>query len=74
MPILLGMQVGKAGEWDGNIYNSDNGKTYQGSIALKSDDIVHVEGCVLGILCGGEDWTRIAPQHDLPEITCKQAE
>jgi len=25
---------------------------------LKGDDTLRIEGCVLGFLCGGQDWTR----------------
>ena len=29
-----------------------------GSLKLASPDILQVRGCVLGIFCGGENWTR----------------
>lgn len=73
MPILLGMQRKNDNEWDGNIYNADNGKTYKGSIALKAANVLHVEGCVLGVLCGGEDWTRFTFPSHVPDINCGQA-
>ncbi len=60
LPILLGMKEKAVGsEWDGDIYDADSGDTYHGDITLKSEDTLHVEGCVMGFLCGGEDWTRI---------------
>ena len=60
MPIILDMKpsASKENRWEGQIYNSENGKTYDGSITLESADALRVEGCVLGILCGGETWTR----------------
>lgn len=62
MPILLGMLPGKDQRWEGDIYNAQNGKIYHSSIRLESADVLHIEGCVLfGLLCGGEDWTRIKP-------------
>jgi uncharacterized protein (DUF2147 family) len=59
MPVLLGMKATQANRWDGQIYNSENGKTYTGNISLSSPDVLRVEGCLL-IFCGGQDWTRVA--------------
>ncbi len=61
MPILLGMKADDKGVWQGQIYNSDNGKFYSGSLRLRTPNVLSVEGCVLGILCGGEDWARYEP-------------
>jgi uncharacterized protein (DUF2147 family) len=59
MPILLGLGPSdRRGTWSGQIYNSEDGRTYSGRISLTGRDTLHVEGCVLGILCGGEDWHR----------------
>jgi uncharacterized protein (DUF2147 family) len=58
MPILLRMRPASRGRWEGQIYNSENGRTYEGSIALRDANTLRVEGCVLGFLCGGQDWTR----------------
>ena len=61
MPILLGMARSGPNQWDGEIYNSENGKTYSASIALQDANTLRVQGCVLGFLCGGENWTRAEP-------------
>lgn len=58
IPILLNMAPSDPGKWEGEIYNAENGRTYDGSITLRSANTLHVEGCVMGFLCGGEDWTR----------------
>jgi uncharacterized protein (DUF2147 family) len=58
MPVLLAMKATKPNRWDGQIYNSENGKTYTGNISLASPDVLRVEGCLL-IFCGGQDWTRV---------------
>lgn len=63
MPILLGMTRKKDNQWSGEIYNSEDGRRYAASISLRDQNTLQVQGCVLGILCGGEDWTR-APQPD----------
>jgi len=59
MPVLLDMKSTEPGRWDGDVYNAENGKTYSSHVSLVSPDVLRVEGCVLGILCGGENWTRI---------------
>jgi len=61
MPVLLGMTQSKANQWDGQIYNSEDGHTYSASIILLNDNYLRVKGCFLAILCGGETWTRVAP-------------
>lgn len=66
MPILLGMTRSKVNQWDGEIYNSEDGHTYSASITLLNPSMLRVQGCFLGFLCGGENWTRVDPQ-DLPD-------
>jgi uncharacterized protein (DUF2147 family) len=56
--LLLGMKPGSDGRWEGDIYNPENGKIYSSRMWLKGDDVLRIEGCVLGFLCGGQDWTR----------------
>lgn len=62
MPVLLGMKPSKPNEWSGDIYNSQDGRTYSASISLLRPDALKVQGCVLGFLCGGENWTRVPPE------------
>ena len=58
MPVLLGMHGSGQGKWTGHIYNAEDGQTYEGHISLAGANALRVEGCVLGIMCGGETWTR----------------
>jgi hypothetical protein len=61
MPILLDMQKkSNADQWEGQVYNAKDGKLYESSITLNSPNELEIEGCVLGILCGGETWTRVS--------------
>jgi uncharacterized protein (DUF2147 family) len=62
MPILLEMKK-KAGadSWEGSVYNAKDGQTYSSSITPTDADHLEIKGCVLGFLCGGETWTRVAP-------------
>ena len=60
VPILLGMAPTKPNRWEGQIYNTDNGKTYSGSISVEGDTKLQLEGCLFpNFLCGGQDWTRV---------------
>jgi uncharacterized protein (DUF2147 family) len=62
MPILLDMKK-KAGadSWEGQVYNAKDGQTYTSSITPADAEHLEIRGCVLGFLCGGETWTRVAP-------------
>jgi hypothetical protein len=62
MPILLDMKK-KPGvdSWEGQVYNAKDGQTYSSSITPTDADHLEIRGCVLGFLCGGETWSRVAP-------------
>jgi uncharacterized protein (DUF2147 family) len=62
MPILIDMKK-KAGvdQWEGQVYNAKDGQLYSSTITPTSADQLEIRGCVLGFLCGGETWTRVAP-------------
>jgi uncharacterized protein (DUF2147 family) len=47
-------------QWEGQVYNANDGKTYSSTIKPVGSDKLEIQGCVLGFLCGGETWTRIA--------------
>ncbi len=61
MPVLINMKK-KAGvdQWEGEVYNANDGKTYSSTIKPVGSDKLEIQGCVLGFLCGGETWTRVA--------------
>ncbi len=58
LPLFLGMRPSGPGKWSGHIYNADDGKIYASNITLPAPDSLRVEGCV-GVLCGGETWSRV---------------
>ena len=62
MPILIDMkkQPGVA-QWEGQVYNAKDGQFYSSTIRPIGSDQLEIRGCVLGFLCGGETWTRVAP-------------
>ena len=61
MPILIDMKK-KAGadQWQGQVYNAKDGEFYSSTIKPIGSDQLEIQGCVLGFLCGGETWTRVA--------------
>jgi uncharacterized protein (DUF2147 family) len=58
MPVLLALKPDQSGEWRGHIYNAEDGQTYDSHVKLAGAGRLRVEGCVMGIMCGGETWTR----------------
>ncbi len=61
IPILINMKKKSgADQWEGEVYNANDGKTYSSTIKPVGSDKLEIKGCVLGFLCGGETWTRIA--------------
>ena len=56
--IMSGAAKDTADRWKGQIYNSEDGKTYAGYVTVKSKDEVKLEGCVLSFLCKSHTWRR----------------
>lgn len=57
LPLFSGMRPAGPNKWSGQIYNADDGNSYASNISLTDSDMLRVEGCV-GMLCGGETWSR----------------
>ena len=61
MPILIDMKKQPAVDlWEGQVYNAKDGQFYSSKIKPVGSDQLEIQGCVLGFLCGGETWTRVA--------------
>jgi uncharacterized protein (DUF2147 family) len=66
VPILINMKPGGS-QWDGEVYNAQDGSIYTSHIRLVSPDVLSIEGCVLGgLICGGENWTRVPLEKGSP--------
>ena len=48
-----------ANKWLGALYNRENGKTYSGTVTVKTKDAIELSGCVAAVLCRTITWTRI---------------
>ena len=50
LSILIGMKPAGEGQWQGAIYNPDDGKVYSASVR-QSGSTLKVKGCVAGVFC-----------------------
>ena len=81
MPILIDMKKKKpnADQWEGQVYNAKDGQFYSSTIKPVDPDHLQIQGCVLGFLCGGETWTRVAgpipssPANSMAKTPAKMA-
>ena len=58
VPIVLGMKPDGPNKWTGSIYMSAWGKIFSGGVSLEKADTMRITGCLVGFLCGGENWSR----------------
>jgi uncharacterized protein (DUF2147 family) len=69
MPVLMGLAPKEPGKWQGEIYNSQNGKMYSASISLADEDTLDLEGCLFtNFMCMTQKWTRVKvpPANTIP--------
>ena len=57
--ILSNMRPDGKNKWKGNIYNPDDGNTYSSRMKLQNNNLMKVEGCVIGFLCKSMKFTRL---------------
>jgi uncharacterized protein (DUF2147 family) len=63
---LIGVQIvidmkpdATADKWKGQVYNAEDGRTYNGSITLVNAKTLNLQGCALGgLICKTQTWTR----------------
>ena len=75
IPLLIAMKPSGADRWEGDVYNPRDGKTYSSKIAMLPSGKLEIKGCVMGFLCSGENWTRLAqdPPGTAPKTNCAGA-
>lgn len=57
--LTLNDQIGPV-NFEGEVYNAEDGETYSGSFKLISANSAVVTGCVMfNLICSGEEWTRL---------------
>jgi uncharacterized protein (DUF2147 family) len=58
LPVVQGLEPQGPNKWAGQIYNADEGHFYKVSLSLNSPTRATLKGCVLGVICKNEIWTR----------------
>jgi len=59
LPVVQGLEPMGPNKWAGRIYNADEGHFYKVSLSLDSSTRATLKGCVLGVICKNEIWTRV---------------
>jgi uncharacterized protein (DUF2147 family) len=57
--IMQGAKKTGPATWSGQLYSRANGKTYSGTLTVKSKNGVELSGCVAAILCSTTTFTRV---------------
>jgi uncharacterized protein (DUF2147 family) len=57
--IMEGAKKTGDNKWAGTLYNRENGKSYSGTVTVKSKDALDLSGCVAAVLCKTVTWTRV---------------
>ena len=59
LEIMAGFRPAGANQWsEGEIYNPDDGRTYEPTFTLREDGQLEVEACIL-FICQSEVWQRV---------------
>ena len=64
-PVLMGLApTNEPGHWQGEIYNSNDGKMYGATISLADENTLNLQGCLgssgfSSWLCQTQQWTRV---------------
>ena len=57
--LVTGLKPAGANKWSGQIYNPEDGKTYNANVTLQNPNTITVQGCILGgVICKTNTWTR----------------
>lgn len=56
--LILGLKPTTAGRFEGDVYNSEDGKSYSIALWRESSDRVKVKGCLIKLLCSTQNWQQ----------------
>ncbi|ACA18703.1 conserved hypothetical protein [Methylobacterium sp. 4-46] len=71
LQLMEGLKPDEAG-YKGQIYNAEEGKFYEVTIARESASELSISGCLLKVLCGSQTWTK-APDEVAQAAPAKPA-
>jgi uncharacterized protein (DUF2147 family) len=57
--IVLGMKPSGPEKWSGQVYNAEDGKTYEARITITDPNTLKLRGCIFVPLCKNQTWTRV---------------
>lgn len=57
--LILGLKPNSDDHYEGQIYNADDGKSYDVEIWVASANGLKVKGCLIAFLCKTQDWTKV---------------
>ena len=58
--LIMGLKPNADSRFEGKIYNSEEGKSYDVTIWSEQPTELSIRGCMLAILCGSQTWTRVS--------------
>lgn len=71
--LLRGLKPNPNGtEWQGKVYNPEDGKLYDATVSLADDNTLQLKGCLISFLCKTVPWTRVS-DAPLPAPASKMA-
>ena len=56
--IMKGAIKSGDNQWKGDLFDTDNGKTYAGVVTLEGPQALNLKGCV-AFICQGETWIKV---------------
>ena len=59
LQVVQGLKPQGENKWTGPIYNADEGKSYHVNATLVGSNKIALQGCVLGVFCKTQTWTRV---------------
>lgn len=59
MPLFTDLIPDDDQAYGGKIYNAENGKSYDVTLRVDKPSELHIKGCMLSILCGSQNWSRV---------------
>ena len=72
--LLRGLKPNARGtEWQGKVYNPEDGKLYDATVSLADDNTLELKGCLISFLCKTVPWTRVSEAPTPAKMAPKKA-
>lgn len=57
--LILGLKPNADDHYEGSIYNSEDGNSYNVTIWAETPDLLKVKGCLIAFLCSTQSWNHV---------------